>query len=267
MFDWDYYYDNAPDVVKAGVDLASHWKSNGFNEGRRGSLEFDAKFYRDRYLDVQELCKASDRMCVLRHWLDHGLESGRQGSPDVAVASYLDRYPDLQRAFGPIDYIAAMEHWLNNGGQENRNPRPASNDPGPVMGPLRVGGDGGSQWTDDAVCKGQHVTGWRVYSGKKVDRLQFRYPGGWGEAHGGNKSFKEEVLLAPDEYVERVSFRGSSEVEGVIFYTNKGRTHGNYGSSKMNGEYKVTPGQKLGCMSGRSGDRTDQLIFRSTGPR
>ncbi len=267
VFDWEYYYDHAPDVVKAGVDLSSHWKSNGFNEGRRGSLEFDGKFYRDRYLDVQALCTASDRMCVLKHWLDHGLESGRQGSPDVAVASYLDRYPDLQRAFGPINYIAAMEHWLNNGQEEGRNPRPASNDPGPVIGPLRVGGDGGSAWTDDAVCKGQPVTGWRVYSGSKVDRLQFHYPGGWGEAHGGNKSFKEEVLLAPDEYVVRVSYRGSSEVEGVIFYTNKGRTHGNYGSSKMNGEYKVTPGQKLGCMSGRSGDRTDQLIFRSTGPR
>lgn len=267
MFDWDYYYDHAPDVVKAGVDLSTHWKSNGFNEGRRGSLEFDGKFYRDRYLDVQALCTASDRMCVLKHWLDHGLASGRQGSADVAVATYLNRHLDLQRAFGPNDYIAAMEHWLGNGQDEGRDPRPASNDPGPVMGPLRVGGGGGSAWTDDAVCKGQHITGWRVYSGKKVDRLQFRYPGGWGEAHGGNKSFKEEVLLAPDEYVVRVSYRGSDEVEGIIFYTNKGRTHGNYGSSKMNGEYKVTPGQKLGCMSGRSGDRTDQLIFRSTGPR
>lgn len=266
-FDWDYYYDNQPNVVKSGMDLATHWKNNGFNEGRRGSLEFDAKFYRDRYLDVQAQCKASDRMCVLRHWLDTGLQSGRQGSPDVAVATYLDRYPDLQRAFGPNDYIAAMEHWLESGEDEGRNPRPASNDAGPVMGPLRVGGGGGSAWTDDAVCKGQHITGWRVYSGKKVDRLQFRYPGGWGAAHGGNKQFKEEILLAADEYVERVSFRGSSEVEGVIFYTNKGRTHGNYGSSKMNGEYKVTPGQKLGCMSGRSGDRTDQLIFRSTGGR
>lgn len=267
VFDWDYYYDNAPDVVKAGVDLSTHWKNNGFKEGRRGSLEFDGKFYRDRYLDVQALCTASDRMCVLKHWLDHGLEAGRQGSPDVAVASYLDRYPDLQRAFGPVDYIAAMEHWLGSGEDEGRNPRPASNEPGPGMGPVRVGGGGGSAWTDDAVCNGQHITGWRVYSGSKVDRLQFRYPGGWGEAHGGNKSFKEEVLLAPNEYVVRVSYRGSSEVEGIIFYTNTGRTHGNYGSSKMNGEYKVTPGQKLGCMSGRSGARTDQLIFRSTGAR
>lgn len=130
VFDWDYYYDNAPDVVKAGVDLSTHWKSNGFNEGRRGSLEFDVKFYRDRYLDVQALCKATDRMCVLRHWLDTGLQSGRQGSADVAVASYLDRYPDLQRAFGPNDYIAAMEHWLDSGEDEGRNPRPASNEVG-----------------------------------------------------------------------------------------------------------------------------------------
>lgn len=267
VFDWDYYYDHAPDVVKAGMDLSTHWKNNGFNEGRRGSLEFDGRFYRARYSDVQELCAESDRMCVLRHWLDHGLASGRQGSADVAVADYLSRHSDLVRAFGPNDYVAAMEHWLNNGQREGRNPRPASNEPGPVRGPLRVGGGGGSPWTDDAVCNGQHITGWRVYSGKKVDRLQFRYPGGWGDAHGGNKAFKEEILLAPNEYIVRVSFRGSDEVEGIIFYTNTGRQHGNYGSSKMNGEFKVTPGQKLGCMSGRSGDRTDQLIFRSTGPR
>jgi len=31
--------------------------------------------------------------------------------------------------------------------------------------------------------------------------------------------------------------------------------------------YNVTPGEKLGCMSGRSGSTIDQLVFSSTGPR
>ena len=33
------------------------------------------------------------------------------------------------------------------------------------------------------------------------------------------------------------------------------------------GTYNVTPGEKLGCVAGRSGSSIDQLTFSSTGPR
>ncbi|MFA6064182.1 MAG: hypothetical protein WC736_16455, partial [Gallionella sp.] len=82
VFDWDDYYDYAPDVVKANADLATHWRDHGFREGRRGSLEFHTKYYRARYSDVQELCGFSDYDCVVKHWVDRGLPAGRQGSPD-----------------------------------------------------------------------------------------------------------------------------------------------------------------------------------------
>ena len=43
VFDWDYYYDNNPDI--RGGDLQTHWRDHGFQEGRRGSLEFNANYY------------------------------------------------------------------------------------------------------------------------------------------------------------------------------------------------------------------------------
>ena len=124
VFDWDYYYDAAPDVVRAKVDLATHWKSNGFNEGRQGSPEFSARFYLSRYPDLMAYCGQGNWQCAVTHWLDHGIREGRQGSANFSVAAYLNRYPDLQNAFGRTNYEAALDHWINHGEDEGRNPRP-----------------------------------------------------------------------------------------------------------------------------------------------
>ncbi|MEO6974774.1 MAG: hypothetical protein ABI144_02715 [Gallionella sp.] len=123
VFDWDYYYDQAPDVVMAKMDLATHWRDNGFKEGRQGSPEFNARDYLNRYPDLQQLCRG-DLNCALQHWLDHGIAEGRQGSSDFSVKSYLARYPDLQQAFGKDNYPDALDHWLNNGEDEGRNGHP-----------------------------------------------------------------------------------------------------------------------------------------------
>jgi hypothetical protein len=123
VFDWDFYYDKYPDVVRAKVDLATHWQSNGFREGRQGSPEFSARDYLNRYPDLQNYCHG-DFNCALSHWLDHGIAEGRQGSPDISIRDYLARYPDLQNAFGRDNYAEAMDHWLNNGEEEGRNGRP-----------------------------------------------------------------------------------------------------------------------------------------------
>lgn len=124
VFDWDYYYDTAPDVVKANVDLATHWKQNGFNEGRQGSPEFSAKFYLSKYSDLMQYCGQGNWPCAVQHWLDHGIAEGRQGSANFSVMSYLNRYPDLQNAFGKTNYPDALEHWFNYGEDEGRNGRP-----------------------------------------------------------------------------------------------------------------------------------------------
>ena len=271
VFDWDYYYDNAQDVVKAKVDLATHWHDNGFNEGRQGSPEFSATYYRNRYTDVQALCPKHDLQCALQHWLDFGLEQGRQGSDGFSVASYLDRYPDLQSAFGKENYLDAMDHWQNDGEDKGRNGRPDSPSDGPVSGPARAGGGGGGEWSDIDTCRGEHVQGFRVRAGKTVDGLQFKYPShGWAPAQGyqDNKPAPVDVTLAANEYIVQVDYRSGSRIDNISFKTNLGKTYGPYGGGGGSpATYKVTPGEKLGCMRGRSGSSTDQLTFSSTGLR
>lgn len=270
VFDWDYYYDNAPDVVQAKVDLATHWRDSGFNEGRQGSSTFQATYYRNRYLDVQALCTKQDLQCALQHWLDQGIDDGRQGSADFSVASYLNRYPDLQNAFGKYNYADALEHWITSGEDERRNGRSDDASNGPVSGPTHAGGGGGTAWSDaDAGCNNQSPRVFNVQSGSRVDGLQFWYPGlGWAPPHGylGNKY--TQVFLDDGDYIVAVDYRSGSAVDSVTFRTRRGKTYGPYGGNGGSPKrYDVTHGETLGCMAGRSGSSIDQLIFSSTGAR
>ena len=269
VFDWDFYYDNNQDVVKAKVDLATHWADNGFQEGRQGSPEFGASFYWHRYTDVQKLCKLGDRLCVTRHWLDYGIEQGRQGSPNFSLYSYMARYSDLRRVFGEENYETAITHWFDNGEElEGRNASPTSSDKVEVSGPARAGGGGGGFWSDMATCKNEYVTGFRIGAGRVVDRVQFRYPGGWAPRQGGGDTWPVDVTLPKGQYIVRVDYRSGSLVDQVSFTTNTGRKYGPYGGGGGSpGVYQVTPGEKLGCMRGRAGSSMDRLTFTSTGPR
>jgi hypothetical protein len=123
VFDWDFYYDRYPDVVRAGMDLATHWQQFGFNEGRQGSPEFSVTDYLARYPDLQQAF-GNNYAAALDHWLNNGMREGRQGSPDFSVRSYLARYPDLQNAFGSDNFDAAFDHWFSNGESEGRSGRP-----------------------------------------------------------------------------------------------------------------------------------------------
>jgi F0F1-type ATP synthase membrane subunit b/b' len=286
VFDWDYYYDAYPDLVKAKVDLAQHWKDHGLAEGRRGSLEFHTGYYRKRYTDVQAACAKTDRQCVLQHWIDRGVEEGRQGSPDFSVLTYQSRYDDVPRNLTPGDTPDAMEHWLTVGSDEGRDGSPSSTFAGPIAGPTRVGSDsGGGEWSDD--CTTSEVRGFRIFGGRVVDRVQFKYasgtkvkmskPGkkagvtetsGWSSPRGSGNNWGAEVILADNEYIVQVDYRSGSLVDRLTFKSNTGKTYGPYGGGGGSpGTYKVTPGEKLGCMSGRAGKYIDQLILTSTGPR
>ncbi|MBI1889284.1 MAG: lectin [Burkholderiales bacterium] len=268
VFDWDYYYDTNQDVVKTGVDLAQHWRDNGISAGRRGSPEFDVKFYMARYLDVQKAC-GTDRLCAVKHWVDNGIDEGRQGSVDFAVASYLQRYPDLQKSFGQDNYPEALDHWMNDGSVKGRNGKADNPAPGPINGPKQIGGDGGSRWNDYDKCAGQFVTGFKVFYGDRLDMVQFHYNGrGWAGVHGKMNTPRAEVMLAAGEYIVRVDYRSGARVDSVTFKSNLGKTYGPYGGGGGSpGTYIVTPGEKLGCMAGRSGSEIDKLLFSSTGLR
>lgn len=291
-FDWDYYYDNfdidaynymqnrinksiknpfikdtksdKKPKEKSDIDLVAHWDTTGFPNGLRGSLEFDPDFYRKNYQD--SLAFGSDASGVLLHWILVGIEEGRMGSADFDVKSYVARYPDLQKAFGVYGYKDALGHWLSRGkSRESRDGRPFT---GAL---LKIGRKNSTYWDDYRFCQGQHVTGFAVRSGRLLDGLAFLYANGnWGPPHGslGSPPYTAEVRFQPGEYVVRVDYRSGDEVDSILFHTNTGRKFGPYGGNGGSpGTYNVTPGQKLGCMQGRSGSRTDQLTFSSTVPR
>jgi hypothetical protein len=278
VFDWDYYYDNNPDVVSKGADLYDHWKNNGIREGRQGAPEFHAKYYRDRYIDVQQLCKASDEVCTITHWVNNGVEGGRQGSPTHAVADYLKRYPDLQKSLGKQNYEEAMNHWLNDGEDLKRDPSPAAVTSGPIYGPLVIGGDGGDLWTDiDACTKGGAVTGFSIASGDEVEAISFKYGSVEGGRYGSvnmynikgqlNK-FEEAHTFASGEYITEIAYRSGARVDQISFTTNKGKTYGPYGGGGGTaGKIKLPADVRLVCMAGRAGATIDKLIFTWSGPR
>lgn len=267
VFDWDYYYDIRPDVVAAGVDLASHWGEAGFWEGRQGAPEFHTQFYLNRYPDVKQQCGA-DLQCALNHWLDYGIAQGRQGSTDFSISDFIDRYPDVQQRFGRENYEDAMDFWLNDVEPGTRNGSPASSFAGQVAGPLVAGGGGGSPWSDRDVCAGQALTGFRIAYGGSIDGLQFQYANrNWAQPHGYNKGYKLEVVLPPGEFFIQASFAAGSMVDQLWFYTNRGRAFGPYGGGRITNGYAPLGGQAVGCMAGRSGTAIDQLTFSATGPR
>ncbi len=270
VFDWDYYYDRRPDVVRAGVDLATFWHDTSFQGGDQGSPEFSARYYLDRYNDVKAVC-GNDLQCALQHWLDEGIEEGRQGSADFSVYDYVRRYSDVRQAFGPENYADALDHWINNGEDEGRNGRPASTVAGPITGPKMVGGDGGVPWSDlDVACApGQYVTGFRLLTGRHVDSVQFQYNHStWGEVHGAQgKTPNVEVLLNPGEYIARVDYRFDALLDAIGFVTNQGRGFGLFGGDGTFASYGMNPGEKLGCMWGRAGSSIDRIVLTPTGPR
>lgn len=264
VFDWDYFYDQHPTLLNSVPDLATYWHDRGFAAGQQGAPEFNARYYMARYLDVQQKCQG-DLQCALQHWLDLGIGQGRQGSKDVSVYSYLQRYSTVRNSVGSGNYEDAMEDWLNN---SDRNGTPYSSSDGPVSGPIVAGGGGGGPWSDADLCNGSAVTAVRISSGSSIDAVQFGYANGtWGPRHGSQAAFNGSVDLLSGERIVRVDFSSGSRVDGLRFTTNKGRKIGPFGRQDSNGSYTVTPGEFLGCMAGRSGAATDQLVFSSTGLR
>jgi hypothetical protein len=76
LFDTDYYFANNPDVAASGTDLALHFATNGWKEGRKPSPGFDPQFYLIQYPDV-----AASGMNPLLHYIRLGRAEGRQPLP------------------------------------------------------------------------------------------------------------------------------------------------------------------------------------------
>jgi hypothetical protein len=166
--------------------------------------------------------------------------------------------------------IYALNHWFDAGQDEGRNAQPASNAPGPFVGMQRAGGFKGTSWDDFAVCQNQHVIGFRIRSGKRVDGVQFLYPKGWGAVHGdlGSPPYSGEVILPAGRYFKTAQYRSGGSIDALGFIDNTGKGSGMFGGSggTLN-FYHANEGEKIGCMMGYATDEIEQLTFSSTGPR
>ena len=111
--------EKMPWVSRGGYKLAAaidHWINKGLpDEGRRGSLEFDVRYYLGHYPDLKAAF-GTNYVAAVDHWINQGLPNeGRRGSTTFDVQYYLSRYADLSAAFGPKNYVAAIDHWINQG--------------------------------------------------------------------------------------------------------------------------------------------------------
>jgi len=122
--------------------LLWHFKNQGYPQGliatmgfaaisvapMSGSVEdfvFDAKFYNDKYPDLQNAFHG-DAGKLHHHWHEYGIKEGRACSLVLDLKHYLAKYPDLQKAFGN-NYEKAYKHFFEYGINELRESSPFYN--------------------------------------------------------------------------------------------------------------------------------------------
>jgi hypothetical protein len=123
IFDPAYYIAHNPGVPAGNVAALQDFMTNGLPAGKRGSLEFDVKYYLARYSDLAAAF-GTNYLAAADHFLNQGLPcEGRQGSADFAVQDYINMYPDVGAGYpkalscvsGGTDFKNAALHWLRRG--------------------------------------------------------------------------------------------------------------------------------------------------------
>jgi len=83
LFDWNYYLDKYPDLIKNGVNTqkqaTQHWLNHGKKEGRvsiRTPDLFDWHYYLGKYPDLRENGIHTQQQAI-EHWIKHGKQEGR----------------------------------------------------------------------------------------------------------------------------------------------------------------------------------------------
>ena len=88
VFQLEYYLANYSDLRAAfsgrnqDVEATRHWYFNGIDESRRGSLEFDSKFYLATNEDIRAFYGSTNYRGATEHYLRHGKAEGRIGADD-----------------------------------------------------------------------------------------------------------------------------------------------------------------------------------------
>ncbi|MFM7639949.1 MAG: hypothetical protein ACKO45_00085 [Cyanobium sp.] len=104
-----------------GLEAAKqHWLQHGINEGRRGSLFFDPKYYLNQNKDVVQALGATNYAGAIHHWLNSGLKEGRRGSEEFDPSYYIQANPDVANAYGHKNFEEGIRHFLLLGESEGR---------------------------------------------------------------------------------------------------------------------------------------------------
>jgi autotransporter-associated beta strand protein len=105
-----FYYSQYHDVWNAHVDAGTHYRSNGWQEGRDPNALFDTKGYLATYADV----KAAG-VDPLDHYATFGWHEGRDPSVSFDTSDYLSHNPDVAAA-----HVNPLAHYLQYGQGEGR---------------------------------------------------------------------------------------------------------------------------------------------------
>lgn len=114
----DYLYGKYPYIAEEVNQRLQGKKSAFVYGGVDYSDVFDAKYYYNRYKDLQDAI-GNNETALFNHFTTFGMKEGRQAKETFNVQAYRNRYEDLQKAFGnnlPLYYL----HYVQFGKNEKR---------------------------------------------------------------------------------------------------------------------------------------------------
>jgi len=124
LFDWEFYYNNNPDLQKAfGKNqslLYQHYNNHGKKEGRAPSEFFNPCVYLGLYEDLQKAYGSTNYIAAYDHFVEFGIKEQRQASNTFSIAIYKSNYEYLRKAYGDNN-LMYLYHYKKYGKKEGRN--------------------------------------------------------------------------------------------------------------------------------------------------
>eukprot|EP00475_Leptophrys_vorax_P040820 TRINITY_DN76422_c0_g2_i5.p1 TRINITY_DN76422_c0_g2~~TRINITY_DN76422_c0_g2_i5.p1 ORF type:complete len:356 (+),score=92.14 TRINITY_DN76422_c0_g2_i5:182-1249(+) len=124
------------------------------------------------------------------------------------------------------------------------------------------GGAGGSPFDDGDIAH-DTIASIHIRCGRMIDAIGIAYRGESQpkRMHGGTGGREEVFNLDDGEYITRVEGRAGGAVDGLRFFTNKGRSSMWYGDNGGAAFVSTEDGKVLKYVSGRSGGGLDAICF------
>ncbi len=138
------------------AQLKDHWLKYGINEGRCGSVIFEAQYYVNNNDDLKAVF-GTDWRSAYNHFLTNGYKEHRISSPTFDGEYYTNRHPDVAASYKE-NYI---EHYLDYGIKEGRRASATFD----VNYYLFIRDDVAQTWPGDLKMATQHYAGYGIVEG------------------------------------------------------------------------------------------------------